>query len=202
MFDSKILKDLARSWEKKATDKSIVNIWADTIRHSKNTAKIKIAYLSTDFCNHPVGRFMLPILELHNKELFEIYGLNCGYNNDDIGVKIRQSCNKWIELENLTDIEAARKISEEQIDIIVELGGYTSGSRLGILVHKPARIQLSYLGYYAPTYLTCIDGWIGDEVLFSRLNKVQREAHNLYYIDKGYMRLQYGDLPKPKRKKR
>ena len=41
---------------------------------------------------------MLPILELHNKELFEIYGLNCGYNNDDIGVKIRQSCNKWIEL--------------------------------------------------------------------------------------------------------
>ena len=56
-------------------------------------------------------------------------------------------------------------IADQQIDVLIELGGYTGGSRPGILVHKPANIQLSYLGYFAPTYLKCIDGWIGDSIL-------------------------------------
>ena len=71
--------------------------------------------------------------------------------------------------------------------MLIELGGYTSNSRLGILTYKPARVQLSYLGYFAPTYLKSIDGWIGDAELFAGLNKCQKDAHSLHYIDGGYM---------------
>ena len=47
-----------------------------------------------------------------------------------------------------------------RLDVLVELGGFTGGSRLELLCHKPAPVQLSYLGYPGPTYLRCIDGWL------------------------------------------
>ena len=69
----------------------------------------------------------------------------------------------------------------------MELGGFTSQSPIEVLVHKPAPIQLSYLGYCGPTYLASIDGWIGDEELFGGLNKTDRNAHRLINIKGGYM---------------
>ena len=57
-------------------------------------------------------------------------------------------------------VKPARLIADLRLDVLVELGGYTSGSRLGILVHRPAPIQLSYLGFPAPTYLIVwMGGW-------------------------------------------
>ena len=99
-----------------------------------------------------------------------------------------------------SDAQAARLIAELRLDVLVELGGYTSGSRLGILVHRPAPIQLSYLGYPAPTYLNSIDGWLGDKVLFGGLSPTDRKSHSLLNIDGGYMVFDSGGtLPKPLR---
>ena len=96
--------------------------------------------------------------------------------------------------------ESARIIADIGLDIIVELGGFSADSRLKVLCHKPAPIQLSYLGYPGPTYLKCIDGWIGDKVLFEKLDPVDREAHPLIEIDGGYMVFDTGgELPLPSR---
>ena len=70
---------------------------------------------------------------------------------------------------------------------MVELGGYTGHSRISALVHKAAPVQLSYLGYFAPSYLQAIDGWIGDQALFAGLDSVDREAHQLWMVEGGYM---------------
>ena len=71
---------------------------------------------------------------------------------------------------------------------------------LKLLCHKPAPIQLSYLGYPGPTYLKCIDGWIGDKVLFEQLNPIDRSSHPLIEISGGYMVFDTGgELPIPKR---
>ena len=87
-----------------------------------------------------------------------------------------------------------------ELDIIVELGGFSADSRLELLCHRPAPIQLSYLGYPGPTYLKCIDGWIGDEVLFEQLDPIDRAAHKLIEISGGYMTFDTGgELPAPKR---
>ena len=82
---------------------------------------------------------------------------------------------------------------------LVELGGFTGNSRLELLCHKPAPVQLSYLGYPGPTYLKCIDGWLGDSVLFEQLNPVDRNAHPLINLEGGYMVFDSGgELPAAK----
>jgi len=82
----------------------------------------------------------------------------------------------------------------------VELGGYTGHSRIAALLHRPAPVQLSYLGYFAPTYLDAIDGWIGDRALFAGLTDHERKAHQLWQVAGGYMTYQPpADLAKPKR---
>ena len=74
----------------------------------------------------------------------------------------------------MEDLTAARKIADLELDILVELGGYTGGQRLRVLTAKPAPIQLSHLGYFASTHLKCIDGWIGDTVIFPQ--NLEKEA--------------------------
>ena len=61
-------------------------------------------------------------------------------------------------------------------------GGYTGHSRIAALIHRAAPVQLSYLGYFAPSYLQAIDGWIGDQALFAGLDSVDREAHQLRMV--------------------
>ena len=91
-------------------------------------------------------------------------------------------------------------MADLRLDVLVELGGFTGESRLEILCHRPAPIQLSYLGYRSPTYLKCIDGWLGDSVLFEDLNPIDHDAHSLIELKGGYMVFDSGgELPAPKR---
>ena len=91
-------------------------------------------------------------------------------------------------------------MADLQLDVLVELGGFTGDSRLELLCHRPAPVQLSYLGYPGPSYLQCIDGWLGDSVLFGQLNHVDRTAHPLIELNGGYMVFDSGgELPAPKR---
>ena len=91
-------------------------------------------------------------------------------------------------------IRGARIISDMQVDVLIELGGYTAESRLDFLCHKPCKLQLSYLGYFAPTYLKSMDGWIGDEILFENISKIDKKS-NPMMIKGGYMA--YSDLIEP-----
>ena len=115
------------------------------------------------------------------------------------GLVINLKCtNHWVSIRHLNGVQAARRISDEQLDILVELGGFTGQSRLDCLIHRPCRIQLSYLGYPSPTYLNCIDGWIGDRELFSKLSPDESDSHQLLYIDGGYMAFDPGSgIPEP-----
>ena len=96
--------------------------------------------------------------------------------------------------------QCARIVADLRLDVLVELGGFTGDSRLELLCHRPAPVQLSYLGYPGPTYLRCIDGWLGDSVLFEQLNPVDHSAHPLIETEGGYMVFDSGgELPAPKR---
>ncbi len=169
-------------------------MWADCIHEPLVDRRLKIGYISSDFCNHPVSRFLLPILKSHNEKNFEIIGLHCGPNQDKVTNLVKAECSQWIDLTGANDIEVARIISDLNIDVIIELGGYTGFSRIKALIYKPAPVQLSYLGYFAPTYLSCIDGWIGDKELFGNLNKIDRRQ-NLLHIEGGYMAYKPIKLP-------
>ena len=114
---------------------------------------------------------MVPILRSHDARKWHVFGIDASTRKDELNKIIRSSCQTWCDVSSGTDIQIARTIAELDLDILIELGGYTGGSRIGALVYKPAPIQISYLGYFAPVFLDCIDGWIGDKQLFSTLDE-------------------------------
>ena len=201
LIPPKELKDWAQSWEqRKQQESGLINLWADAVRQPIDGRRLRIGYLSADWSNHPVCRFMLPVLQQHDRAAVEVWGL-CSSPHIDAGTALaRQRCDHWLELRHTSDLELARMVSALKLDVVVELGGYTGHSRISALVHQAAPVQLSYLGYFAPTYLKAIDGWIGDKELFAGLDDVEREAHQLWMVEGGYMAYQPAEsLPPLKR---
>ena len=184
--------------KEKGETSSFNKMWQDKIWSNSQKRKIKVGYMSSDLCNHPVGRFILPIIEYHKSSDVEVVCISNTNTEDSIQERIKSQSSEWLDIRRMDDITAARRILDKEIDILVELGGYTADSRISVLRFKPCRIQLSYLGYFAPTYLRCIDGWIGDTELFAGLNKVQKDAHRLLNIKGGYMCYREKNFPKIK----
>ena len=195
LMSSEELCSLAQRWEAQKQSEGVGPLWADHIYPDACGRALRVGYFSADFANHPVGRFLLPVLRQHNRDNVHVVGLHHGPHNDAVTEQLKEACDSWVELRYRSDLWAARMIADLHLDVLVELGGYTGHSRPGVMVHRPAPVQLSYLGYYAPTYLSCIDGWIGDEALFGGLNSTDREAHQLLKVPTGYMSFVPEHLP-------
>ncbi|HVS56112.1 MAG TPA: tetratricopeptide repeat protein, partial [Casimicrobiaceae bacterium] len=132
-------------------------------RHSENGArKLRIGYVSGDFGHHPVGLFMRPVLANHDRDHFEIH---CYCNNEpdlDLTRELKASSDHWRDITSLSDDQAASLIRSDAIDILVDLSGYTAGSRLPVFLRRPAPVQASWLGYLNTTGLESIDYRISD----------------------------------------
>ena len=146
-------------------------------RRSAN-GKIVIGYLSEDFRNHPVGHLTCGLYRLHNRGDFKVYGYS--YGKDDGSSYRRQimlGCDRFVDIRSLNSLEAARRIYDDRVDILVELGGHTAGSRLDICALRPAPIQVTYLGFPGTTGAEFIDYIITDKI-------VSPETHGRYYSEK------------------
>ncbi len=128
--------------------------------------KIRIAYCSGDFCTHPVAMLTVELFEQHDKDKFEIYAF-CWSPNDGSSLRQRiiQAVDHYIPIHNLTDVESAKLIREHEIDILIDLHGQTNKARIQMLAHRPAPIQITYLGLPATTGLPCVDYVIADRFL-------------------------------------
>lgn len=128
--------------------------------------KLRIGYLSSDFRTHAVSLLTVELFELHNRDKFEIYGF-CFTPPDDSQLRARvvSAMDHFISVYDMTDEEAAHCIHSHEIDLLVDLQGLTSGVRPNILAHRPAPVQVTYLGFPGTTALPNIDYVIGDEFL-------------------------------------
>lgn len=128
--------------------------------------KIRIGYLSSDFCLHAVSLLMVELLELHNHDQFEVYGF-CWSRVDDTSIqrRVQKSMDQYIKIGEMTDKEAADCIRSHEIDIMIDLQGLTSGARPLILSYRPATLQMTYLGFPGTTGLPWIDYVIADKYL-------------------------------------
>ena len=176
-------------------------LWADRIRDPDPDRPLRVGYLSPDFCNHPVGRFMAPILAGHDRGQVEVVGLSCGRHHDSQHERLKGLCDHWHDLRFGDDLHVARCLADLQLDVLVELGGHTADQRLRPLTARPAPIQLSYLGYPASTFLSCIDGWIGDAVVFGPKQHQQTGPHErLLRLPRCYLAFEpQPDTPEPER---
>ena len=128
--------------------------------------KIKVAYLSPDFRDHAVSQLIVEVLELHDKQHFEIYGFYFGPStNDDMHHRIASTFNEFHSVAHLSDQAICDLIRSKEIDIAVDLAGHTQYNRAGILARRCAPIQINYLGYPGTMGASFIDYIIADSMV-------------------------------------
>ena len=130
--------------------------------------KIRVGYFSADFHNHATGCLMAELFELHDKSQFELVGFSFGLiTNDEMRQRLEKSFDQFIEVGNRSDIEIAQLSRDLNIDIAIDLKGFTQDARTGIFAHRAAPIQVNYLGYPGTMGADYIDYIIADKTLIS-----------------------------------
>lgn len=130
--------------------------------------KIRIGYFSADFGFHPVAFLIAEIFELHNREQFEIYGFSIGPNTGDpMRKRLEASFDQFIDAENFSDARIAEHARELQIDIAVDLTGFTQDGRTNIFALRAAPVQVNFLGYPGSLGAPYMDYIIADPILIS-----------------------------------
>ncbi len=125
--------------------------------------KIRVAYLSADFHEHATTHLMAGLFEHHDADRFEITAISFGPDRrDDMRRRLSKAFGRFIDVRGKSDREVALLLREMEIDIAVDLKGYTQGSRPGILAQRPAPVQINYLGMPATMGTSCMDYIIAD----------------------------------------
>ena len=119
--------------------------------------RLRIGYISPDFCNHPVAHFFEPLLDGHDHQVVEVYGYSDVRIPDKTTERLKPKFDYYRNIRGLEDRAVAGMIEQDQIDILVELAGHTTDNRLLVLARKPAPIQVTYLGAPDTTGLSAID---------------------------------------------
>jgi predicted O-linked N-acetylglucosamine transferase (SPINDLY family) len=128
--------------------------------------RIRIAYLSADIRIHAVAFLVAGVLEQHDRASFEITGVSLGPDDQsDIRARIIKSFDRFIDARGLGDADVAKQLRELEIDIAVDLTGFTQASRPGISSHRFAPVQLNYLGYPGTLGAPYVDYIIADRTV-------------------------------------
>ena len=118
-------------------------------RRSGPDARLRIGYVSSDLRQHAVGFALSEVLELHDKSAVETYAYYCGSPapHDPTQARIRQAVDHWRDIARLSDLEAARTIAADGIDILVDVNGYTKHARTAVFAYRPAPVIVNFCGY-------------------------------------------------------
>jgi protein O-GlcNAc transferase len=128
--------------------------------------RITLAYVSGDFRQHPVAYLIAGLLERHDRSRFEVIGVSFGPDDRSaIRTRIEQAVDKFYDVRSRSDSEVAALVCELGVDILVDLTGHTEMARTSVLSHRPAPIQVSYLGLLGTMGADFVDYVIADEIV-------------------------------------
>ena len=128
--------------------------------------KIRIAYLSADFYAHATAFLMAGVFEHHDKARFETYAFSYGPDdNSAMRARLERAFDRFFDVSGESDRAIAAMLREHEIDIAVDLKGYTGSARPGILALRPAPVQVHYLGYPGTMGAEYIDYLVADRVV-------------------------------------
>jgi protein O-GlcNAc transferase len=128
------------------------------------SGKFRLGVFSGDLKNHVVVKFLRAIFDHLDKSKFELYVFSFTSPEDSTSDSLKRRCDYWVNIEELSDENCADLISEKQIDALLDLSGHTNPNRAGVLLRKPTRKQISWLGFPSTTGFNSIDHIIGDEI--------------------------------------
>ena len=125
--------------------------------------RLRIGYVSSDFCLHPVSLLMAEVFERHDRNAFEIFGFcHSPEDGSDLRHRVIAAFDQFHRISGLTDAEAAKRIRDCEIDILIDLQGLTAGVRAGIFSFRPAPVQVTWLGFPGTSGHPDIDYIIAD----------------------------------------
>jgi protein O-GlcNAc transferase len=125
--------------------------------------RMRIAYVSADFHEHATSHLLAGLIEHHDRKRFEIIGVSFGPDDGSATQhRIRGAFERFLDVRRMSDLEAAKRIRALEVDIAVDLKGFTADCRPAILASRPAPLQVSYLGYPGTMGADFIDYIIAD----------------------------------------
>ena len=127
--------------------------------------RLRVGYVSPDFRWHPVGRFLLPLLQSHDHREFEIFCYASQIVADFITARCQAHADVWRNVAGCTDEQLATAVREDHIDILVDLSMHMAKNRLLVFARKPAPVQVTYLAYPGTTGLRTMDYRLTDPYL-------------------------------------
>jgi len=138
------------------------------------TEKIKVGFISGDFREHSVGISIYDVIEHLSQNLnFELFAY---YNHDEedfLNIKFRNIFKNWRDIKDQKDLDVVNLIKKDQIQILIDLSGYSSKNRIGVFLNKPAPIQISWVGYLCSLGLKEIDYIIADPHVVKNIKEDQ-----------------------------
>ncbi|MES2048074.1 MAG: tetratricopeptide repeat protein, partial [Pseudomonadota bacterium] len=157
--------------------------------------KIKLGYLSADFHMHATAMLMAKIFELHDKERFHVTAYSYGPDDQsEMRLRLEDAFDEFVDIREESQVETAKRIYADGIDILVDLKGYTGDTRSGILALRAAPIQVNFLGYPGTMGADFVDYLIADRFIIPP-ESGQHYTEKLVYLPDCY---QPNDRTRPK----
>jgi len=148
--------------------------------------RIRVAYLSADFKEHAMAYLMAELFERHDRARFEVTGVSWGSPEaSPMRTRLMGAFERFVEVQGWSDPDVARLLRELEIDIAVDLNGFTHDGRLGILAQRPAPVQVNYLGYPGTLGAPYIDYIVADTVVIPEEDR-KDYAEQVAYLPDSY----------------
>jgi predicted O-linked N-acetylglucosamine transferase (SPINDLY family) len=143
--------------------------------------RIRVAYLSADFREHAVSYLMAGVLEQHDRTRFETIAVSLRTEElTPMGQRVKRACDRFVDVSRLSDAQIATRLREWEVDIVVDLVGFTEGVRTGILAQRPVPLQVNYLGFPATMGTAYIDYILADEFVIPAAQRVHYAEQVVY----------------------
>ena len=148
--------------------------------------KIKIGYFSADFWNHPTSYLTAELYENHDRKKFEIHAFSFGLDtNDKFNIRIKEGVDYFHDVRMMSDYDVVKLVRSLEIDIAIDLKGFTGMNRQGIFAMSTAPIQVSYLGYPGTMAVDYLDYLIADRTLILK-EKEKDYSEKIVYMPNSY----------------
>jgi protein O-GlcNAc transferase len=155
-----LLKE-ARCWDR-AYAAPLARLIAPHQNDRSPERRLRIGYVSPSFADCVESFFLTPVLEHHDHNQFEIFCYSNVARPDDVTARLRRSADGWRDITAMTDAEAAARIREDRVDLLVDLTMHAGRNRLLLFARKPAPVQVCWLAYPGTSGLSTIDYRLSD----------------------------------------
>jgi predicted O-linked N-acetylglucosamine transferase (SPINDLY family) len=148
------------------------------------SAKLTIGYFSADLHEHPLGRLLAELIEIHDRSQFEVVAFSFGpTTHDESQQRLVRAFDRFIDVRERSNLEIATLARSLNVDIAVDLGGHTFGNRAGIFALRAAPVQVNYLGYLGSMGASYIDYIVADRTVVTPASESHFSEKIIYLPD-------------------